>query len=236
MTKGKQQHGFTLIELLLAMGFVTALLLGIALTVVQVGRIYNKGVTVTELNQAGRSLTSEVNNAISQSGKFNIANHYRTNSTGGRLCTGQYSYLWNYADAVDSGEPNLTKYRTGEPVYFAKVLDTGQTLCTMSAVDPNAFARVTLTATETTNSSELLKAGERSIKVYKSDIVLAAGGTDALSGQELYVTSFTIGTGQARAVNDTKTACRPPSDPASDPAYCSVQQFEFVIRAGNGVS
>jgi hypothetical protein len=61
-------------------------------------------------------------------------------------------------------------------------------------------------------------------------------GFDDATGQQLYNLTFTIGTGDANALTADKTACLPPGDPNSDFAYCTVQQFTLVIRAGNRVN
>lgn len=90
--------GFTLIELMLAMTFVAALLIAIALTVIQISNIYNKGLTMKEVNQVGRSISDDLVRSISQSQSFAVpSDSYVTKDWGGRLCTGKFSYmeLWN---------------------------------------------------------------------------------------------------------------------------------------------
>jgi len=237
MTRVKQ-HGFTVIELMLAMGFITMLLLGIALTVIQVATTYNKGITTTEVNQAGRALSTELSTAISQSGKFDINQFYHTTTTEGRLCLGQYSYLWNYAKAVQTGVTPSTKL-SGEPIYFVKVRDAAQEYCAMNP-SLTQFLIGDVRSTDIVNSSELLRPGDRELTMYQFDLQLddvskTGTGVDSLSGQELYTLSFTIGSGDIEAVEPDGTACLPPNDPNSNLPYCAIQQFELVIRAGNGV-
>src|SRR5680860_795921 len=98
---GKWQRGFTLIELMLAMAFVSTLLLAIAMIIVQIGSIYNKGITYTDVNSAGSSIASELQRSINESTPFNIdpakgTSLYVDKTWGGRLCTNRYSYIWNY--------------------------------------------------------------------------------------------------------------------------------------------
>lgn len=57
MTQVKSR-GFTIIELMLSMTFLAMLMLVIALTTIQISNIYNKGVTLREVNQAGRSVSA----------------------------------------------------------------------------------------------------------------------------------------------------------------------------------
>jgi type II secretory pathway pseudopilin PulG len=236
----RKQSGFTIIELVLAMGFLTALLLGIALTVIQLATTYNRGITITEVNQAGRTLNSELNSAIGQSGKFDVKEHFKTNDGGGRICTGQYSFIWNYAKALASkDQKDVTKYappNAATPINLIKVRDNSQAYCEPSASDPSQFAKKEVATIDVDDSAELLKPGERDLKVYQFNVALAAGGQDALSGQELYQASFTIGAGDVSAVTGDGTECRPPTDLQSNLEYCAVQQFSLVIRAGNGVN
>src|SRR5450759_2265716 len=97
-----RQRGFTLVELMLAMAFVSALLLAIAMTVIQIGNIYNRGITYKNVNQVGSSLVSELQRSIASNAPFDVSingvgegEHYINKGWGGRLCTGQYSYIWN---------------------------------------------------------------------------------------------------------------------------------------------
>ncbi len=107
-------QGFTLIELMLAMTFVSVLLVAIAMTVIQMANIYNRGMTVKELNQASREVTDDLRRTTASSEVFaanvdgsDTADFFiiRTGSTaiGGRLCMGSESYIWNYTSAVDAG-------------------------------------------------------------------------------------------------------------------------------------
>lgn len=90
------KRGFTLIELMLAMTFVSALLLAIAMTVIQISNVYTRGLTLKEVNQAGRTISTELKRGISQSAPFAVPGpKYVVQPWGGRLCVGQYSYIWN---------------------------------------------------------------------------------------------------------------------------------------------
>ena len=91
--------GFTIIELLLAMTFISALLLAIALTIVQVANIYNRGIILKEVNQTSRAISDELESSLRSSSTFSTEaddKRYVNNQWGGRMCLGQYSYIWNY--------------------------------------------------------------------------------------------------------------------------------------------
>ena len=98
-----RQAGFTLIELLIATTvFATVLLLSLA-AVVQIGRMYYKGVTTSQTQQVARSILDEVSQSI-QLGSIGItaANGSldpsdATRVSAGFLCVGdlRYSYVIN---------------------------------------------------------------------------------------------------------------------------------------------
>ena len=72
MNRVDRQNGFTLIELMLAMAFVSALLIAVAMTVIQIASIYNRGITLKDVNQTGSSVASELQRNIAGSASFNI--------------------------------------------------------------------------------------------------------------------------------------------------------------------
>ena len=89
MNRAAKQDGFTLIELVLAMAFISALLLAIALTIIQIGTTYNRGMTLKEVNQTARSISDELTRNLTSSEAFTLSSKYISTPTGGRLCLGQ---------------------------------------------------------------------------------------------------------------------------------------------------
>ena len=90
--------GFTLVELMLAMAFVSGLLLAIALLTMQVVNIYTKGVTLSAVDQAGQVISREICDQLAAAPQGDVKVIDETN--GGRICMGQISYVWNYADGT----------------------------------------------------------------------------------------------------------------------------------------
>lgn len=236
MNRVAKQQGFTLIELMLAMAFIATLLLAIAMTIIQIGTIYNRGMTLKEVNQAARSISDDINRNLSASQSFSLSNKYIPQATGGRLCLGQFSYIWNYADRLQDSQ--RAQYATAAlntskgPIRLVRVPDSSGFYCTVQTGGryPN------IQATDTNNAKELLRGGDRTLGIYQFAITSGATARDATTGQQLYNISFTIGTGTATALTADRTSCLPPSDPNSDFAYCTVQQFKLVVRAGNRVN
>lgn len=237
-----KQSGFTLIELMLAMGFVSVLLIAIAMTVIQIGNIYNHGLTLKDVNQAGRSLASELQRSIAESSPFDINSGVESryiqqgapgNYWGGRLCVGQYSYIWNYGKALDIA------LKTGDTSRLNVYLGSTNQIRFVKVVDPNAnYCSETSKKIDPTNAIELLNVGQHNLAIHDFVISTSLSSGDSKIGQQLYSLEFTIGTNDQNALttSDTGTViCKAPNQSGADPAYCSINQFDIVALAGNAV-
>lgn len=234
----KQDDGFTLIELLLSMAFVSVLLVSIAMLIIQIGNIYNRGLTMKEVNQAGRSIASELQSTISQSPQFDIGgNNYviqkdnSNNVVGMRLCLGRYTYVWNHGKYMDATKFSMSsvpnKYSGGDSTRFRfiKVNDSNAQYCVAST--PGNYPDITKS-----DSKELLGSGENNLAMYSFSLFSADDIKDSQTGQQLYHIGFLLGT-DAAALSDDTSSCRPPDDLKSDINYCSINEFNIVARAGN---
>lgn len=238
--------GFTLIELMLAMGFLSVLLLGIAMTIIQVGAIYNRGVTLKDVNQASRDISDDILRTTVSAGSITLANDYvqvptSGAATGGRLCLGSYSYIWNYAKALAvAGAPNTTKYDippTGtaptDPIRFVRVADPKGIYCDLNGI--GGIANVNIQGTDVSSAQELLKSGDHELGIHEFRIVPpVASASDTGTRQQLFSIKMTIGTSKISAIDfsGAQPACRLPGDPDSDLMYCDVQSFTIVVRIG----
>lgn len=226
MIQVKTSQGFTIIELMLSMTFLAMLMLVIALTTMQIGNIYNKGVTLREVDQAGRSVSASLQRSIAASVPFNAApsnsapssSQYIVRSDGGRLCLGNYTYAWTYGKYITSG--TLNKYIGGKIVRFARIADPGAMLCQGSpgTIDP-------------AKATELLASGDRDLVVQSFSIAQTA--TEAATGEALYAISMIIGTSDTTQLTGDKSSCKPPSSLAGAENYCSVNRFDIIAHAGN---
>ena len=255
------RRGFTLIELMLAMTFIAILLLTIAMTVIQMGTIYNRGMAIKEVNQASRDVADDLRRSVQASGVFEI-NPSGTDTTdfvrfmrpvngnnvavSGRLCLGSYSYIWNTIAAIETNFVDRARYlnsagTAGDTVNFAKVADTGKKYC---AKDTNgALLYKNILFADASNTTELLKPGDRTIRVLSFNVTTTASAFDPTSGQRIYQVTYGFGTGTEGSVaeamvmtNGIPTSCLPPNDPKSNFTYCNAQQFAIVLRAGNTVN
>lgn len=217
------KKGFTLIELMLAMSFISLLLMAIAMTTIQISNIYNKGITLREVNQAGRAISDDISRSIAQSEPFDLGTRYIVKQGGGRLCVGQFTYAWNYGKALAGGVPVYNVY-SGDPaqIRLVKVTDPGGSLCDDSSAPINKSV-----------ASELLDSGDRDLVVHIFSVT--QGNQDPIIKQALYAISITLGTNEQAQLLTNDTACKAPSDGVGDQDYCSVNQFDITARAGNKV-
>lgn len=220
------KKGFTIIELMLAMGFVSALLLAIAMTVIQIGNIYNRGVTYKDVNQAGITLAIELQRSINSSAPFDLSGKYIIQDWGGRLCTGQYSYIWNYAKNIaDSSLPkNGYVGSLTDVIGFVKVTDTTGDYC------KNPYPSIIKK-----DAVELLNEGQNKLAIHSFSIRSEPSAYDEKTGQRLYSISFLLGTNEQTALtgSDSDIQCKLPNDANANPSYCAINQFNIVARAGN---
>jgi type II secretory pathway pseudopilin PulG len=229
-----KQAGFTIIELMLAMAFVATLLIAVAMTVIQIGNTYNRGITFKNVNQVGRSISSEVQRSITGGQAFNIASgagsRYIVQDWGGRLCTGQFTYVWNYGKAIQAGDvSHLNTYADStKTIRFVKVLDSNASYCQDSS-------KKIVSA----DSTELLTVGanapEYDLALHSFSITTSATATDAKTGQQLYSIEFLIGTNNKDALASDYQSCKLAGEDGADPSYCSVSRFNVLARAGNTV-
>ncbi|MDK2898934.1 MAG: hypothetical protein PWQ10_121 [Patescibacteria group bacterium] len=224
-----KKNGFTIVELMLAMTFVATLLVSISMTIIQISNIYNRGLTLKDVNQAGSSIASELERSIKETSSFSLdegSGHYIIQADqGGRLCLGNYSYLWNYGSKLKS--PNTlynqysdTIYNRSNPIRFVKVPDTDNSYCIDLAKK-----------VDYTNSTELLGSGQHDLALHNFSI--SKGASDVKTGQSLYSISYIIGTNDEDSFVDNNIVCLPPTAANSDPSYCYINDFSIIVRSGN---
>lgn len=215
---------------MLAMTFISVLLIAIAMTTIQISNIYNKGITLREVNQAGRAVSDDLQRSINNSAPFDLAAQgdqatYINLGNGGRLCVGKYSYLWNYGKAISDGQPSsqLNKYQDNGSTYirFAKAVDGDHSLCKNNGSEQPKQSDVT----------ELLATGDRDLAIHSFKISRTAD--ESSIGESMYAISFVLGTNDQSLLTTNDASCQPPSDAAGGEDYCSVNQFDIVARAGN---
>ena len=227
MTNRKSRDGFTLIELTLVMAFLATLLLAILLTTLQMGKLYTKGVTNRTINQIGRDISDTMRRDFLAASPDRIMITEPTgtgDATSGRLCLGSVSYVWNTAGLINQpSQPKITK--SGNTIVFERVVDAANQLCAVQGGGGYVIA-----IPPTMESTNLLAGDGRSLAVYSfTTDKLASDGNNGL--YELKVTVGTNDPGTTQS-DGQSSQCKPPSDNSSDFNYCSVADFDIIVRTG----
>lgn len=278
--KSNPRSGYTIIEITIALAFIATLMISVLTVSMQLFSLYNKGVTIRDVNAVTRHLVRDIQDSVAAS-KTDInliaedgtgadslqtatdkSLDYYTNDHGGRLCTGSYTYIWNYGQEFSdytpgpTGEDDLTQFvQVGssnfEAVRFIKVEDDNKSLCRVDP-DPSIGLLVAqgkkLPTEVVDNATPVFGEGERDLVLYEFDITspaLLALEQDEDDVQDVttnyYSNFYTINTivgsslfsDEYTIVDDTPDRCK--IDPDNDDAmreYCAVNEIEFVARSG----
>jgi prepilin-type N-terminal cleavage/methylation domain-containing protein len=238
----QNQRGFTIVELMVAMAFIAVLLLAIAGAVMQVGAIYNRGITMKSVNQAGRVVIDDMKRALSESEPLSVEyvpqSPDDSNVIGGRLCTGVYSYIWNIGIHVNDDDPasQVNRYEDAadenKQLRLVKIPDSGSRYCDGDAdqrVDASKAVELLSSGGVSTGDSQTIT-GNLAVQHFHIERL-----TNNLStGTALYSIAVVISDADKESINTVDNSCRPPSDNESNQQYCAVNEFIFTAQAGNG--
>ena len=223
--KNLQRKGFTLVELSMAITFMSVLMLGILYVTIQAGKIYAKGLTYKSVNQVSREVVDSVRRdflAASASGVVTPAPLGATDAKTGRMCTGAVSYVWNTAALLGTTGPQIKDNTT--PVVFRRVVDPGGALCVQTS--PGTYSM----AIGGMESKELLSTNGSELAVYSLDVSKLK--SDERRG--LYKIHVVMGTNQQGTTQKESIGytCKPPADNTANFEYCTVVEFDIIVRAG----
>lgn len=228
-----KKNGFTIIELLLAMSFVAMLMVAIAVMVMQMSNIMVKGKTFKELNTAGRLINSDLTRNFNSlqsidgwdgrsfvSGATPGASYVR-NELGGAFCTGDFTYVWNSAAALNNGNgPAQYRGPTDNTIRFIRIKDVTKRYCQDSSAD--VWTEIPRDSSQVT---EILPPGETDLMLY--DIRFRQVGIDAATGQSMINIQYVLGTRGDSGIDVVNSQCRPNSDLAN---YCAINRFDLLVR------
>ena len=257
----RNKKAFTLVELMLAVAFLGTLLLSIALLTMQLINIYTKGATMRAINSTGSSMMRDIRSSIMSSANYpeNLDTKsqdyiWKDQTTAGMFCTGSYTYVWNYQQAMMAAhrDPSLTYYyieiddtNKTQAYGFARVKDSGCKRFEALKKDPtngtNGNGKI---SASNEDEVHVLLDGKRSgegtdLALYDFSVITATR-SNKLSNKGLYDISFVLGTMRG-GVNVTSSSnyCEKSttSSNASEQSYadtemnyCSVNRFEFTVR------
>jgi type II secretory pathway pseudopilin PulG len=126
----QRQAGFTLIELSMSLIFIAFIMLFLTSTMLNIMQIYNKGIWLNQINQAGRQINSDIGDQV----RFS-KNEVTIKSDEQRLCIGGVTYLWNTSKSVKNWYFGETAENT--KLRFARVLDETGAYCDDTSVMPS---------------------------------------------------------------------------------------------------
>lgn len=93
--KRANKRGFTIIELTLSLGFISVLLVTIAMITLSIITIYQKGLAIRAVNSTGRELVDEFTRSIGAAPALSTANICATAGFSGSLSTGEYGRCYS---------------------------------------------------------------------------------------------------------------------------------------------
>ena len=123
-------HGFTLVEVTLAMVFIAIIIAVLAATTVNIIRSYNKGVWLSQINQAGQQLNTDIGEKARYS---TMAKVFEDNQ---RICVGGVTYLWNTENQNNGGTPPNT-FTNGGHFSLVRIDDISGEYCSNPSKMPD---------------------------------------------------------------------------------------------------
>ncbi len=233
------RSGFTLVELMLALAFIGVLLLAIATTIIQIGANFNRGLTIKEVNQSGRSISEDIRYTVSSGlASSGVVNDGSADPGQGRLCLGTFSYVWNYGRILspESSSPTVkvpTPASDGSvdmvPARFVRVSDGSRKYCEKSGSGHFVIQEVL----SSDRPVELLSVGDRKLAIYKFETTSPPNLVDPVSSKRIHSLKFSIGAGDLSAIHPSLERCYIPGDEGAganvDLTYCTVQTFNITV-------
>jgi len=234
----RRQAGFTLVELTIAVAFLAILLMAILTLTLTVGKLYVKGDTNKTINQAARDFGDVVRRDFLATGVDSVTPQIILDNgtpgaplASGRICLGTVTYLWNTAavlnsDTAAASTVRITMADTGDPIKFVRIVRPTETYC-----DQNMAGHYPMTIPHGETVTEMFTGTGRDYALYTMQMTPVAVQGD----RALYRIAYTLGTNEA---GTTETGdggfvqCKTNNDVAANFDYCSVSDFDMMVRIG----
>lgn len=100
--KSTNQKGFTLIELMIASSLFAVILLVVSIGLLQIGRVYFKGITSAYTNEVTRNVIEDISEAIQLSGE-DVTNPIAPSGAIRGFCVGPRRYSYQRGQLKDTG-------------------------------------------------------------------------------------------------------------------------------------
>lgn len=238
MSKGRRQAGFTLVELTIAVAFLAVLLMAILSLTLAAGKLYIKGDTNKTINQAARDFGDVVRRDFLATGVGLVSPEIILDVgspaeplASGRICLGTVTYLWNTAallnsDAAVANTVRVTMGSTNEPIKFVRIVRPQQTYC-----DRNMAGNYPMNIPSTETATEMFTGTGRDYALHSMRITPVSEQGD----RALYRVAYTLGTNEAGTTEMDEGGfirCKTDDDVAANFDYCSVSDFDMMVRIG----
>ena len=238
-----EQKGYTLVEVSLATIFVGVIVMVLGATTINVIRSYNKGIWLSQINQAGQQLNADISDKTRYSSTAVVDNASR------RLCVGGVSYLWNTEqDILENKSNNRNRFTDNSLFSLVRIHDPSAEYCSNKNKQPNrtdANVRLLLgrgaTIQEFNVSQGVNGDGGENIPLLSLNTVISTDGSNRP------IRAYKSGDGYAIDANDTvdgsqwmcgdwsdtgDEAGRVDNNDRFEPAnnqYCSFAEYNIIV-------
>lgn len=234
MINSKKQQGFTIIELMFSMLFFSILLISVIMTVMEMSRIYTKGVTMKSASQAGQEFSDLLKRDFASS--VSSASEYATLSPNGSgsavrtLCLSGVAYIWNDAKVLRSSTTEGVKIN-GNKASVARVTGSGYKRACPDDRRDSIPENIDLSGSSITNPLVAEGAGKLNLENFTVKRV-----SQGVADRDLYSIEFTVTTNEKENIQESDGRCKPPADTSdNDFSYCAVTKFKFLASTNGKV-
>lgn len=142
--EGKSSAGFTIIEVSLSLTFIAFIILFLTASMLSIIKTYNKGVWLSQVNQALRQMNADIADTVkySASPKVKMVDGEAT-----RLCANGVTYAWNLQSWIDEDRPRnkFEGERSGSSLRLVRIEDKSGAYCINdNAIPRNSDTRILL--------------------------------------------------------------------------------------------
>ena len=231
--KNNSKTGFTIVETMISVIFISILLIAVGAVSLHIINAYQRGIVLKMVNETGRAISDDLRNSLA-SGSVNLADDFYTTPEYGIFCTGNYTYIWNYASALKTPNSHIIRYRGASVndvksddnrIRLIKILDRSRQYCVIgrdySAIEGSIPAPASTSGEN--KAIEVIKPSEGDLMIY--DMAVARGASDGATNQSLYQISFSIGTFQHKEI--IKQGQCVPNE--ADQVNCAINRFDISI-------
>ena len=246
----KTKKAFTIIEIMMSMVFLSVMMILIGYTIIRFMNIYNKGISIKNVNETADLIIGDMQDSIASGSYVKCAIKYKNYDnmrllasdsetckkllnndpseeiTGGAICTGRVSYVWNYGASLQKAQedPNYNRYlfrykdQAGNPknIRMARINDLSGTYCTeditsiTASGNPNALpALYKLNPNELSAKNsviELIEDNDKMIALHSLSVTSSAYSQE--THQSLYEIEFVLGTFRDKLILTEDAQCR----------------------------